>query len=59
MYDMAKNHEGRYLDGCCVELSFSWKLLTYRLAFSLLSIKVSERKRLAPFGSGENVYWKH
>jgi hypothetical protein len=23
MYDMAKNHEGRYLDGCCVELSFS------------------------------------
>jgi hypothetical protein len=59
VYDMAKSRGGRYSDGSCVELPFSWKLLAYRLAFSLLSIRVSERKRLPPFGSGENVGWNH
>jgi hypothetical protein len=29
VYDMAKSCGGRYSDGSCIELPFSWKLRTY------------------------------
>jgi hypothetical protein len=58
VYDMAKNHGGRYSDGSCIEQPFSWELCTLDWHSHCFQFKISERKHLPPFGSRENEGWK-
>jgi hypothetical protein len=48
---------GWYLDGSYIELPFSWKLCVLNWDSRRFRFRVSERKRLPPFGSGENEGW--
>jgi hypothetical protein len=57
VYDLSRNRGGRYLDGNCIESPFSWKLCILNWDSRRFRFRVSERKRLPPFGSGENESW--